>query len=616
MFATRGLALIGLLGLFLSWIVIRPLVSYESETPVEATVCSRPPVSANFIRSSALIPVTLDKPGSAIQVPLGLSFSSLGRNYAGKHLTYAIGLRPVQVEHLDPIVVATGSVPSTKEAFKETIKVENVTIGSSFEISIEVAPQLDTNGTLSSRIDKDLLYLTVVPSGKEKVALKFSEPVEYWDTWLSNLYTSNKTIPVLPVPSSSCTSTCEEDIPSEPASPIFTPLLLPYPIGGPGDLPDRGKTTYKTTIRVRWQDPSNPSLTPPLAGATVWVYIQDMDDDTRTTYGFSSLILNSAGYATKKLTIPNRQYVSLVTVAFDSPKLRFVSAVPTQSHIGRSGGIEYPLPYSISQDEGTLAVNTVIPASFGPELVRLWYEFSGILATADALVGWSDIPKINIRYPADWSRYRRGTNTIDIWGSAGSLAADHFAHEIGHHFMQSVAGGIPGQGGPHTICGGDPVERGLAFSEGYATAFAANLLGRQRIANVEFGDYECPTDREMETAEGRVAAGLIDLIDGGAAECNNNNEDFGRDGVCDGTTAGELFTPRILFRDSVRGVVDAGVTAWWGRMVRLYGSRAGFRAARAAMEYNYYPQECLIRWQGVCVRILPWDRWRFVPPLL
>ncbi|KAK4177895.1 hypothetical protein QBC36DRAFT_326038, partial [Triangularia setosa] len=344
-----------------------------------------------------------------------------------------------------------------------------------------------------------------------------------------------------------------------------------------------------------------------MAGATVWISIQDITDDTRTTYGYTSLTLSPTGRATKTITLPSDQFIVSVSVAFDNAKLQFRGTAYT----GRTGGTEYPLPYQISPTND-VTVDAIIPHSFGPELVRLWNEFNAIYRTADQFVGAWDIPKLGIHYPRDWSRYYQGQNKIDIWGSVGTQSADHFAHELGHHFMYTIAGGIPGRGGAHTICGGSPVERGLAFSEGWATAFAASLLGRQVIGGWDYGAYSCATDRDtMETSEGRVAAGLMDLLDGGAVrECNNGDTNLGRDGVCDGTVGGELFTPRMVFRDSIARTVDSGVRAWWTRVISNYADRNGFGRAREAMEYNYYPQECLFRLRGVCVRITLFDRIR------
>lgn len=110
----------------------------------------------------------------------------------------------------------------------------------------------------------------------------------------------------------------------------------------------------------------------------------------------------------------------------------------------------------------------------------------------------------------------------------------------------------------------------------------------------------------METSEGRVAAGLIDLVDGGTgAECNGGNADLGRNGVCDSTVAGQLFTPRLVFRDSITRVVDGDVTAWWNRIRIAYSMRQGYVAGRHAMEYNYFTETCLLRVANICIRRFP-----------
>ncbi|KAK4204505.1 hypothetical protein QBC40DRAFT_91165 [Triangularia verruculosa] len=620
MFQHRSLALIGLLGLFIAWIVLGFVT--EHERPVQTTVRSQPPANVKIGRPSRPVVISAGKSGAAVHLPLDLTFSRVGKNYANRNLTYSIGIRPVQVEYVDPTVVATGEVVASEVSQKEMIHLEDATVGNSYELSVEVAPHRNNNGTLDIRtIGKDLVYLTVVAvvggqkeKEKERVAVKFTDPAEYWDNWLLDLYQRNKTIPIIPIPDQSdFNKTCNcPDYVDEP-TPVFfnvtnptTPRLLPTPIGGP---PRREKETYQVTIRVRWEDRStSPATTPPMAGATVWLYIQDMTDDSRTTYGLTSLTLSSTGRATKTISLPSDQYITLVSVAFDNRQLQFRGT----SHIGRTGGIEYPLPYRISP-ANDLTVDAIIPHSLGPELVRLWHEFNAIYRTADQLVGAWDIPKLGIQYPKDWSRYYPGQNKIDLWGSVGAQSADHFAHELGHHFMYSISGGLSTPGGSHSICPGSPVDRGLAFTEGWATAFAASLLGRQVIGGWDYGAYSCATDRDtMETSEGRVAAGLLDLLDGGAVrECNGGDTNLGRDGVCDGTVGGELFKPRIVFRDSIARTVDSGVRSWWTRIIRNYADRNGFGRAREAMEYNYYPQECLFRLRGVCVRIAVFDRFRF-----
>lgn len=149
-------------------------------------------------------------------------------------------------------------------------------------------------------------------------------------------------------------------------------------------------------------------------------------------------------------------------------------------------------------------------------------------------------------------------------------------------------------------------DRGLAFSEGFASAFAATVLGRTVLGGVDYGAYSCGGERDMETSEGRVAAGLIDLVDGGTgAECNGGNLDLGRNGVCDNTVAGQLFTPRLVFRDSITRVVDGDVTAWWERIRIAYSTRPGYVAGRHALEYNYFTETCLLRFANICIRGFP-----------
>lgn len=120
--------------------------------------------------------------GSSFELPLGLSFSRSGKYNAGKNLTYAIGIRPVQVEHVEPTVIATGQILAGHDSCKPTITVKNATLGGSFEVTVEVAKQ--TNGTLATQIGKDIVYLTVVQGSdvkeKEVMAVEVTDAATFW----------------------------------------------------------------------------------------------------------------------------------------------------------------------------------------------------------------------------------------------------------------------------------------------------------------------------------------------------------------------------------------------------------------------------------------------------
>jgi hypothetical protein len=180
MFQTRTVTLVGILGLFVSWIVIGSLTgSRISEASLEPTSCLHPPAKVQIARPSTAVPISVQQGGSNYELPLELAFSRLGKNNAGKDLTYAIGIRPVQTEHVEPELVATGQVDAGQNSINTTIAVKNATLGSSFELTVEIAPQV--NGSLGRTLGKDLIYVTAVPgAGKTSLGLQFFEAAKYW----------------------------------------------------------------------------------------------------------------------------------------------------------------------------------------------------------------------------------------------------------------------------------------------------------------------------------------------------------------------------------------------------------------------------------------------------
>ncbi|KAJ4291291.1 hypothetical protein N0V88_006294 [Collariella sp. IMI 366227] len=290
MFENRSIAFTGLLGLLISFIVVGSFTgqrSSESELAFDSPVCLQPSIRAQVVRPSAPVPVFAKTGNSGHELPLDLSFARVGKNNVGKNLTYAVGIRPAQNDGAEPVIIAKGQVYAGQDTVREVIAIKNLTAGASYELTVEVASQ--TNGTLGQDLGKDIVYVTAVHGSKERepLSLEFSEADEYWNNWLGNIYRNNLTIP--------------------------TP--------GP-----RSKVSYRINVRVRWEDfSSGAAAFPGFAGATVWIYIHSMDDESRTLYGHSSMTLNSAGRASATVKIPRDQYIALITVAFDNKVMRFIT---------------------------------------------------------------------------------------------------------------------------------------------------------------------------------------------------------------------------------------------------------------------------------------------------
>lgn len=171
-----------------------------------------------------------------------------------------------------------------------------------------------------------------------------------------------------------------------------------------------------------------------------------------------------------------------------------------------------------------------------------------------------------------------------------------------------MQGGIPsGGGGAHSFCG-TTANAVLAFVEGYASAFGLQVLGLRSYRGEDLEALSCPANRDMLTSEGRVVAGMLDLMDSDPSnpECSGGDADLGRPDYCD-RTGGTLFTPNIVLRDSIAGPQLSSVTAWWERLSATLSGQEGILDGWEAMRYNYYPiPPCRRRWRNVCLdRYLP-----------
>jgi len=227
---------------------------------------------------------------------------------------------------------------------------------------------------------------------------------------------------------------------------------------------------------------------------------------------------------------------------------------------------ELPLQV-VSSSRSRFTIDAKVPQSLGPDLGRVWTGFQTIRSNGDALVGLWDVPHIDVLFPGEGSVSYYTPNFINLLGARSRLP-EVYAHEYGHHVMQSLmAGGIP----PHSNDGHEfcstTASPELSWIEGYATAFGLKVLGLTKYRGKELEKLSCPDNRDMRTDEARVAAGMLDLMDveGAVPECAGTDETLGRPGFRDRTT-GNLFTPSIVLRDFLVGPQTTSIREWWGKL--------------------------------------------------
>jgi hypothetical protein len=222
---------------------------------------------------------------------------------------------------------------------------------------------------------------------------------------------------------------------------------------------------------------------------------------------------------------------------------------------------------------------------------------------------------IDVRYPSpdveersyfDYSSSALPFISIEA-GYFGTI--DVIAHEYGHYMMWHLHGGTfpPDSGGKHSVCSPSSRTPQVAWTEGYATAYAMILLHENDAENVMFMSvgtvksfeiaverYSCnpsdgsPTSTDINKDEGRVFAALWDLYDlhndGSSAIAfgNPTGRDNNHDYVIDSHRL--LINPLITARPTT-------IEAYWAALSPLL-SNDELVQAKSVMCYNTYSTLC------------------------
>lgn len=238
----------------------------------------------------------------------------------------------------------------------------------------------------------------------------------------------------------------------------------------------------------------------------------------------------------------------------------------------------------------------------------LWHHLSNIWESTSALLGTDDIPRVDVWYPASDALSGGYFDSGHVFIAIATSARDNpdaIAHEYGHYFHYMVMGRWMPQtiGGAHSFCQPQAQAAADAWVEGYATAFSLRV--QQKVPtfswttspDVSFQGtsiehFKCASQKDMKFAEGRVAAGLWDVMDfaGGqddpahGAECNGGDESLGATGHCDSAGLGPA---NWVLRDAVQGRHPETVDDWVTYVVPQNRGGMG-QGWLESMRYNYY----------------------------
>lgn len=308
--------------------------------------------------------------------------------------------------------------------------------------------------------------------------------------------------------------------------------------------------------------------------------------------------LNGFGRATAGIVTPI-DYLPVAAKVFFDDTLFTLKEGPDGSNLRT-----WEFDLNLSQTGSRISVTGQVPQSIGPDIGHVWSEFHRIRRNGESDVGLEGVPHVDVWFPTNYDSSKYTPPNFIALLSARSRLPEVYAHEYGHHVMHSLMrGGIPtGGSGDHKFCSTN-ADLILSWTEGYATAFGLRVLGLRSYRGQDLEALSCPANRDMLTSEGRVAAGLLDLMDdeGSHPECAGTNSDLGRPGYCD-RTSGSLFTPYIVLRYSIEGPQLGSVTAWWERLSGALRNEPGIADGWEAMRYNYYPlPPCRLRWRRICL---------------
>ncbi|HYO77699.1 MAG TPA: hypothetical protein VE010_14665 [Thermoanaerobaculia bacterium] len=226
------------------------------------------------------------------------------------------------------------------------------------------------------------------------------------------------------------------------------------------------------------------------------------------------------------------------------------------------------------------------------EEAAAWMGASSATALVKASTGRT-LSYIEIRNPGlssgTWFNASAGYINIDQQLADAPIVV---GHEVGHAVQYQAYGTSVSEGGFHTFCPQSPVSLGLAWSEGFATAFGMVAVNSDGLMHWHVGDagysiekYWCASTA-IANDEGRIAAALWDLWDA-ANDSNGGDVNFGATGFSDSNQGAQLVGADALLTPLWTSIQN-DVTAYWGVLKpRLNATQTA--PSVNIMSYNYYP---------------------------
>lgn len=277
----------------------------------------------------------------------------------------------------------------------------------------------------------------------------------------------------------------------------------------------------------------------------------------------------------------------------------------TRWHVRDSSGDDYVWKSAVHDDlsDGTVLDFGAETGSTDPESMQI---FSVINLGWNHIVtaGGQDPGHVEIRFPESTTAFSPSSEKVKIEMQYND-GPDVTLHEYGHALMHKAFGGTNiSPGGAHSF-GEDKQDKGLAYSEGWATGYmlsvfpdgaynwhegnteAAGEWPTCSVQNDPGRDIELFSDtgnRVGEENEGRVAAAINDFRDP-PNDDNGGSENRGRNNEEDANVSNRVSLATI-YRDNMWGYVHNDFLKFW---ISLAGDLSGTTSSQAGdiMQYNW-----------------------------
>lgn len=445
---------------------------------------------------------------------------------------------------------------------------------------IEVALQTEQQGKTAT-VDEGILY-QVVEQGRPRlttpIELRRHQVARHKRAFEEALSQDPEhpdirllTEPIVPLPADLKKYIRQSGRPTHKRANSSPPKLIePYLRSGTGsggsDAPDRAvgpvplplTLTGEVVFEDWYTDPLGNPVLSPLANATITL-----------------ILVSSSSSLADTVTDENGHWSVDVSSLLQGADIYYTVSLGNQSfNVLDDVGDDYVWSSAIRSGAGTI--------DFGQQILTTNVEAAEVFATIN--IGWNHIVTVGgqdpglveARFPAVYTHWDPAQR-LDVEMGHEDIP-DVILHEYGHALMQYAFGGNQiSPGGPHTW--NEPLQdTGLAYSEGWAHAFALSVCpdgqftedeGTSENANewpvctattsndvgITIERFQLATNRSGERNEGRIAAAINDFLDAPNDDNLDNgvpNSDIGRTGYQDDNVTDRL-TLAAIYRDHMWG---------------------------------------------------------------